>query len=176
MKNLLLIIVLFVGLITHETKAQNKTNWVDLGMGIGSSQDHQLHFNGGFNVNWQTPSYFHNAGFNIVEGAGSQSNFTATINYGLGYSFIIKKVLISSISIGPSLSIGEIGGENNSLFFGGAGVSVYAQFFVSPLFFILPEIAVGVEPFINYNFYESRKTNMPYFFGLHIAYNINDNK
>jgi hypothetical protein len=164
--------------ITNESKPQNnkQTNWVDLGMGIGSSQDRQLHFNFGFNINWQSPIYFHNVGFNLVEGAGSGSNYTATVNYGLGYSLIIKRVLMSSISVGPSLSIGDIGGENNSLFFWGAGVSIYTQLLVSPLFFILPEIAIGIEPFLNYNFYESRKTNMPYVFGIHMAYNINDNK
>ena len=178
LKNIILLIFVITCFISEEIKPQNnmRTNWVDMGLGIGSAQDRQLHFNFGFNVNWQEQTYFHSAGFNMIQGSNNNSDYTLTIDYGLGYSWLIKKILISSINIGPSLSIGNAGDENNNLFFWGVGVSIGGQLFVSPLFFLFPEFAVGVEPFMNYNFFESKQTNMPYVFGIRFSYNLNDNK
>lgn len=178
-KYLIILIIIFTCIIPQEIKPQNKNqnNWVDFGISQAFSKDNLSYVNIGANVNWQSSALFHSAGLYFTSGLFSSINWSFAVNYGIGYSFNIKKIMISSISLGPSLSFGETRQENNyySKFFWGTGISINAQLYLSPLFFIIPEVGLGIEPYFNYDLFESKRTNMPYIYGIRFAFNINDN-
>ena len=95
----------------------------------------------------------------------------------MGYSFFDKSVFLSSVTIGPSIDIGQINlDENSKKVTWCAGIMINAQFYFSPLFFVFPELGLGFEPFIKYNFIEQRRTDMKLIYGVRVGFDFNDNK
>ncbi len=174
---IILIFILFIS-IQQEIKPQNnlKSGWFNFGVSRVLSNDNRGLLNVGMNVNWKYGSYTNSAGLNFTSPLLGSNNFIATVNYGIGYSYFVKRMLFGSFNIGPSASIGKTYNDatKNSQSFWGLGISLDSQFYISPLFFIIPNVALGIEPYLNYNFYESVRTDMNYIYGVRFCFNIND--
>jgi|GEM_PF-4053103 len=174
---IVLVVILFIS-IQQAAKPQNnlKSGWFNIGVSRVLSNNNNSLVNVGMNVNWKYDNYTNSAGLNFTSPLLGGNNFIATVNYGIGYSYFVKRILFGSFNIGPSVSAGKTYNEEtyNSTSFWGLGISLDSQFYISPLFFLFPNIALGVEPYINYNFYESAKTNMNYIYGVRFCFNIND--
>jgi hypothetical protein len=182
MKNKFLYIqfIIIVGLFSQELKSQSedKIYWFNLGISEAFTESNPTYINFGFSLNWKTNSFSHQVGLSATSGLFSGNNRKFTINYGIGHSFLIDKIAISFANIGPSLTLGTHKNYEDikTKFFWATGISVNTQFYIAPLFFIIPEIAVGIEPYLNYNFYESARSNMRLIYGIRFGFNLNTNK
>ena len=164
-------------LVCFSTDIKSQTSWFNFGISQSLSSSRRSFANFGTNINWKSETIYRNAGLSFSRPIFSTNDWISTFNYGIGYSYITRKIIISSISIGPSVSFGDTRNETDdkNKFFWAAGLTINAQLFISPLFFLMPEFAVGIEPYFNYNLFESRKTSMKHLYGVRFSININNN-
>lgn len=180
MKNKLFFIqvVIIICLISAELRSQNsdKIYWFNFGVSEAYTESNRTYMNFGFSLNWKATSFSHQFGLSTTSTLfGGNKKFI--INYGIGHSFLIKDIMISSLNIGPSLTLGTHKNYEDieDKFFWAAGITINTQLYVAPLFFILPELAIGIEPYLNYNIYESANSNTRLLYGIRFGFNFNTN-
>lgn len=172
-------VIIIAVLFSQEINSQdnNKIYWFNFGVSEAYSEINRSYINFGFSLNWKATSFSHQFGLSTTSALyGGNEKFI--INYGIGQSFLIKNILISSINIGPSLTLGTHKNfeDIEDKFFLATGININTQLYVAPLFFILPELAIGIEPYFNFNFYESANSNIRLLYGIRFGFNFNSNK
>lgn len=179
MKFLFIKIIMITYFFSQEVSSQNndKIYWFNLGVSEAYAESNPTYINFGFSLNWKTISYSHQVGLSATSGLFSGNNRKFQINYGIGDSFLIDNIIISFANVGPSITLGTHKNyeDANPKFFWATGISINTQFYIAPLFFIIPEIAIGIEPYLNYNIYESANSNMRLLYGIRFGFNLNTN-
>lgn len=171
-------VIIVVSLLSQEVCSQDnaKIYWFNLGVSEAYTESNRTYINFGFSLNWKATSFSHQFGLSTTSALfGGKEKFI--LNYGIGQSFLIKDILISSLIVGPSLTLGTHKNYEDveDKFFWAAGITINTQLYVAPLFFILPELAVGIEPYLNYNVYESINSNIKLLYGIRFGFNFNSN-
>lgn len=179
-KNILAITTLFlISLFPNQVLSQSKnsTYWVGFGISQANSDNNRSYGNFNFNVNWKNDYLVKHIGFDLTSNLFNSINNKYSVNYGIGYSFTLKRAILGAITAGPTLSYGtttlnnDYGGRRA---YWGIGIGINSQLYFSPLYFVLPELLLGVEPYINYSIYESRRSNMRYTYGIRFGISFRD--
>jgi hypothetical protein len=180
MKNTFFFIQVIIIICLHSTelRSQNsdKIYWFNVGVSEAYTESNRNYINFGFSLNLKATSFSHQFGLSTTSSFFG-GNEKLILNYGIGHSFLIKDIMISSLTIGPSLTLGKQKNYEDieEKFFRAIGIIINAQLYAAPLFFILPEIAIGIEPYLNYNIYESANSNMRLLYGVRFGFNFNSN-
>jgi hypothetical protein len=170
-------VIVIISLLSQEINSQdsNKIYWSNLGVSEAYTESNRSYINFGFSLNWKATSFSHQFGLSTTS-ALFGGNEKIIINYGIGHSFLIKNILISSLNIGPSLTLGTHKNYEDieDKFFWATGITINTHLYLAPLFFI-PELAIGIEPYLNYNIYESINSNIKLLYGIRFGFNFNSN-